>query len=249
MTSTKFKNIKPLPPRLPATQFWGLCFIVWMVLQVPMARIPILFLSTWAHELGHGLGAVFTGGRFIELTVFPNFSGIAQTATVNDFQRVMVILLGLLGPCILGVIMIVLTRALNWYRITIVVLAVLLAMSQIWAADSFTRITLGGGTVILAFIAWKAPSQAVLYISHIIAIALCLNALTGFGYFFIGNAEVAGSLYRSDTGVMADLLFGPHWLWGGLIAALSVVILFAGVIFSDKWARRKDGRPSYKGFG
>jgi len=122
-------------------------------------------------------------------------------------------------------------------------------MSQIWAADSFTRIALGGGTVILALIAWKVPSHAVLYISHIIAIALCLNALTGFGYFFIGNAEVAGSLYRSDTGVMADLLFGPHWLWGGLIAALSVVILFAGVIFSDKWARRKDGRPSYKGFG
>ena len=249
MTSTKFKNIKQLPPRLPATQFWGLCFIVWMVLQVPMARIPILFLSTWAHELGHGLGAVFTGGKFIEITVFPNFSGVAQTATVNDFQRFMVILLGLLGPSLLGVLMIILTRALNWYRTAIIILAVLLAMSQIWAADSFTRMALGGGTVILALIAWKIPSQAVLYISHVIAIALCLNALTGFGYFFIGNAEVAGSLYRSDTGVMADLLFGPHWLWGGIIAALSVAILFAGVILSDRWARRKDGLSNYSGFG
>ena len=208
-----------------------------------------MFLSTWAHELGHGLGAVFTGGRFIELTVFPNFSGVAQTATVNDFQRAMVILFGLLGPSLIGVLMIVLTRALNWYRVAIVILAALLAMSQIWAADSFTRVTLGGGTVILALIAWKVPNHAVLYISHIIAIALCLNALTGFGYFFIGNAEVAGSLYRSDTGVMADILFGPHWFWGGVIAALSIVILFAGVILSDRWARRKDERPSYKGFG
>lgn len=249
MTVTKFKNIKPLPPRLPATQFWGLCFIVWMVLQVPMARIPILFLSTWAHELGHGLGAVFTGGKFIELTVFPNFSGIAQTATINDFQRGMVIVLGLLGPSLLGVLMIVLTRALNWYRVAIIVLAALLLLSQIWAADSFTRLALGGGTAILGLIAWKVPNQGVLYIAHITAIALCLNALTGFGYFFIGNAEVAGSLYRSDTGVMADILFGPHWLWGGLIAALSVVILFAGVILSDKWARRKDGLSSYSGFG
>jgi len=161
----------------------------------------------------------------------------------------MVILVGLLGPSLLGVLMIVLTRALNWYRIAIVVLAVLLAISQIWAADSFTRIALGGGTVILGLVAWKVPNQAVLYISHIIAIALCLNALTGFGYFFIGNAEVAGSLYRSDTGVMADILFGPYWFWGGIIAALSVVILFAGVILSDKWARRKDERPSYDGFG
>jgi len=160
-----------------------------MVLQFPLARIPILFLSTWAHELGHGLGAVFTGGKFIELTVFPNFSGVAQTATVNNFQRIMVILLGLLGPSLLGVLMIVLTRALNWYRISIFILAGLLVMSQIWAADSFTRMALAGGSVVLG-------------------------------------------------GVMADILFGPHWLWGGLIAALSVIILFAGVFFSDKWARR-----------
>ncbi len=214
-----------------------------------MARIPILFLSTWAHELGHGLGALVSGGKFIELTVFPNFSGVAQLATQNSFQELMAILLGLLGPSLLGVLMIVLTRALNWYRVAIIVLAALLAVSQIWAADSFTRIALGGGTVILAIIGWKVPSQAVLYIAHIIAIALCLNALTGFGYFFIGNAEVAGSLYRSDTGVMADLLFGPHWLWGGLIAILSVIILLAGVIFSDKWARRKDGLSDYSGFG
>ena len=249
MTSTKFKNIKPLPPRLPATQFWGLCFIVWLVLQVPLARIPIMFLSTWAHELGHGLGAVFTGGRFIKLTVFPDFSGLARTATETDFQRAIVILLGLLGPSLIGVLMIVLVRALNWYRVALIVLAVLLAMSQIWAADTFTRITLGVGTVVLGLAAWKVPNKALLYVSHIIAIALCLNALTGFGYFFIGNADIAGKNYRSDTGNMADILFGPHWLWGGLIAGLSIVILLAGVILSDKWARRKDERPSYSGFG
>ncbi len=249
MSVTKFKNIKPLPPRLPATQFWGLCFIVYLVLQVPIARIPIMFLSTWAHELGHGLGAIFTGGRFSELTVFPNFSGLAQTATSNDFQRVMVILLGLLGPSLLGVLMIVLTRALNWYRVAIVVLAVLLAISQIWAADSFTRTTLAVGMIVLALIAWKVPNQAVLYVSHILAIALCLNALTGFGYFFIGSGQVGGSVYQSDTAVMADILFGPYWFWGGIIAALSIIILFLGVVLSDKWARKKDDKLPSSRFG
>lgn len=233
-------NIKPLPPRLPATQFWGLCFIVYMLLQFPMVRIPILFLSTWAHEFGHGLGAIITGGDFRALTVFPNFSGVATTATTNEFQRAMVIIMGLLGPSLLGVLMIALTRALNWYRVALFVLAGLMLLSQIWAADMFTRTALGGGTIILGLVAWKMPNQWVLYIAHIIAIALCLNALTGFGYFFMGNAEVSGSLYRSDTGVLADILFPPHWLWGGLMAALSVIILVAGVMLSDKWARRHD---------
>jgi len=234
VTVIKFKKSKPLPSHLPATQF----------LQVPLIRLPISFLSTWVHELGHGLGAVFTGGRFIELTVLPNFSGIAQTVTTNDFQRAMVILIGLLGPSLLGILMIILTRGLNWSRAALIVLTGLLAMSQLWAADSFTRITLGSGTVILGFIAWKVPNHAVFYISHIIAIALCLDALTGFGYFFIGNAEISGSIYRSDSGVMADILGGPHWLWGGLIAALSIVILFAGVILSDRWARKKETTDS-----
>lgn len=249
MTSEKFKNIKPLPPRLPATQFWGLCFIVFMLLQMPLVRTPIMFTSTWAHELGHGLGAIFSGGKFIELTVFPNFSGLARTAKSTNFQQAVITIGGLLGPSLLGVLMIFMTRALNWYRIAIIVLAALFAMSQIWAADSFTRLALAGGTVILGLIAWKTPNQAVLYIAHIIAIALCLNALTGFGYFFIGNAEIAGSLYRSDTGKLSDVLGGPYWMWGGLIATLSILISVSGVIFSDKWARRKDGRSDYSGFG
>lgn len=246
MSKPKFQNIKQLPPRLPATQFWGLCFIVWLVLQMPFARIPIMFLSTWAHELGHGLGAIFTGGKFVDLIVMPNFSGLARTQTVNPFQRSMVILVGLLGPSLLGVLMIFLTRGLNWYRVAIIVLAALLAMSQIWAGDKFTRLALGGWTLVLVLIAWKVPSHILLYISHIIAIALCLNALTGFGYFFVGNADIAGTEYQSDTGVMADILGGPFWLWGALIAALSIVILLAGVILSDKWARKKDGptRPN-----
>ena len=232
-----YNNINPLPPRLPTTQFWGLVFIIWMVLQFPIARIPIQFLSTWAHELGHGLGALMTGGSFLKLTVFPNFSGVALTGTSNDFQRAMVIFVGLLGPSLLGVLMIFLTRALNAYRLAILGLAALLALSLIWAADTFTVVTLIGGAVILGGLAWKLPHLATLYLAHIIAIALCLNALTGFGYFFIGNAEIAGSLYRSDTGVLSDVIGGPYWMWGGLMVVLSVVILVGGVWLSDRIAQ------------
>jgi nitrate/nitrite transporter NarK len=64
-----------------------------------------------------------------------------------------------------------------------------------------------------------------------------LNALTGFGYFFIGNAEIAGSLYRSDTGVLSDVIGGPYWMWGGLMVVLSVIILVGGVWFSDRIAQ------------
>lgn len=245
MSVAQFKSAKPPTrqsvPRLPATQFWGLCVVVFMVLQFPLVRLPVMFLSTWAHEFGHGLGAVVTGGRFVELTVFPNFSGVAQTATSSDFSHAMVVVFGLLGPSLLGVFMIALTRAFSLYRLAILALAGLLALSLIWAADGFTLITLGGGAVIMGLMGWKLPDRILLYVAYVVAIALCLSALTGFGYFFMGNAEVAGDIYRSDTGVLADLWGGPHWLWGGLMVVLSVGILIIGVFLSDKWAR---GRSS-----
>ena len=230
------------PPRLPATQFWGLVVIIWMVLQMPVARIPIEFLSTWAHELGHGVGALITGGGFEALTVFPDFSGLARTLTTNDFQRAMVIFIGLLGPSLMGVLMIFMTRALHKSRLAVAVLAGLLALSLIWAADSFTVAILLIGAVILGVSAWKLPAQIIHYVAHIIAIALCLNALTGFGYFFIGNGEIGGSVYRSDTGVLSDVIGGPYWFWGMLMVVVSVAILVAGVWFSDRIANRSNAK-------
>ena len=238
--SIRYQNIRPLPPRLPAAQFWGLVVGVYFLLQLPFVRIPVLFLSTWAHEFGHGLGALVTGGSFRKLQVLRDFSGVATTATTTDFQRVMVIVFGLLGPSLLGVVLLFLTRALNWYRVAIILLAALLVLSQLWAADLYTRGVLAAFFVAAAVIAWKVPAKPVLYIAHIVAIALCLNALTGFGYFFMGNAEVAGRVYQSDTGVLASLLGGPYWLWGGIMVAASILLLALGVFVSDRWARSHD---------
>ncbi len=210
-----------------------------MMMQLPFVRLPVLFLSTWAHELGHGLGALMTGGRFLELTVYPDFSGVALTQTYGVVSRAAVIIVGLIGPSVLGVLMIGLTRGLGRYRLAMMGLSALLATSLIWAADLFTFAAVGAGALLTGLVGWMLPDRALLYVAYILAIALCLSALTGFGYFFIGNAEVAGAEYRSDTGVLADLWGGPYWLWGGLLALLSVGLLAVGVIASDRLARQR----------
>lgn len=243
MSVIQLKPAKQPLMRLPATQFWGLCVVIFMTLQIPFVRVPIMFLSTWAHELGHGAGAMMTGGEFDQLTIFPNFSGLARTASNSEFSRAATVIMGLMAPTILGVIMIVLTRALSFYRFTLLFLAALLALSLIWAANGFTFITLSVSAVVFALAGWKLPQRVLLYVTTIIAIALCLNALSSFGYFFVGGGEIGGRIYRSDTGVLADLWFGPHWLWGLWLAFVSIAILFTGVILSDKWARSRT-RPT-----
>ena len=232
-------NIRRLPPRLPAEQFWGLAFVTFLILQVPVLRMPIRFLSTWAHEMGHGLGAIIIGGEFISLQITERFGGLAVSQNAQTPLRAIGIAGGLLGPAILGAMTIVLVRGLNWYRVATGLLTVSLLLTQIWAADGFTRIVLGVAAVAFGLATWKLPNRPLLYLAHIVALAFSLDALTGFGYFFMGGGNVAGQMYRSDTGQMADLLGGPHWLWGGLLLVLSVVITVASVLLSDAWARRR----------
>ena len=240
MASYKVHNLnnQNRPPRLPAAQFWGLCFIVYLLIQFPLVRIPIVFLSTWIHELGHGLGAIFTGGEFKKLTIYPpSLSGTALTYTTHSFQKLSVLFLGLLAPSLLGVVMIFLTRGLSRYRLSLIILAVLLLVSQIWAADAFTRLALAFGASLIGAMAWKFPVNWLVYLTQILAIALCIDALTDFSYFFVGGGEINGQVMSSDTAKIGSILGGPYWLWGGVVTLLTIIILVFGVYFSDKWAR------------
>lgn len=65
------------------------------MLTMPARQVGILI-----HEMGHGLGAVFTGGVFSYLQLMPFQGGVAYTA--GGFVLV-ILLLGLWGPTLFGV--------------------------------------------------------------------------------------------------------------------------------------------------
>lgn len=56
--------------RIQPLTFWVLVALVWAAGQVPILGMPFLFLSTWVHELGHGLGAIMTGGHFAHMRLW-----------------------------------------------------------------------------------------------------------------------------------------------------------------------------------
>ena len=207
--------------------FWGLVAAVWAGMQVRYVGLPFAFLSTWAHELGHGMGAVITGGHFDHMIITKKFSGLAQTAVFGSFERIIVVAGGLLGPAIAGALMLMAARGLNLNRMALYILAALLFATAIfWAGDGFTRMgTLVIGCFVMA-IAVKGNAFICSILAHIIAISLCLSAVTRLDYFFVSNGKVEGKIHTSDTGTLADLIGGPHWFWGALLSVLSILILF-----------------------
>lgn len=84
-------------------------FIIWLLLPnvypplgpwVTMLTMPARQVGILIHEMGHGLGAILTGGVFSYLQLIPFYGGVAYTA--GGFSLI-ILLLGLWGPTLFGV--------------------------------------------------------------------------------------------------------------------------------------------------
>ena len=219
--------------RLHPVLFWALALGIWFATQIPIIGTPFVLLSTWVHEFGHGMGAIISGGRFDNMVIKPELSGLAHTYTGSDFARVIVLLGGLLGPACAGAVMLILSRRFGFSKLALLLLtAALLATALFWAGDMFTRVTVFGFGVVVGFIALRTNPLIRTLCAHIIAIAFCLNAVTGFRYFFMSQANVGGYSVQSDTGALATIIGGPHLFWAIVPSLLSVIILLATFHFS-----------------
>ena len=245
MQENKFRDAA-LTTRLHPALFWALVLGIWFAAQVPIIGTPFVLLSTWVHEFGHGMGAIISGGSFDNMVIKPELSGLAHTYTGSDFARVTVLLGGLLGPACAGAIMLILSRRFGFSKLALLLLtAALLATVIFWAGDMFTRMTVLGFGVVVGFIALRTNPLIRTLCSHIIAIAFCLNAVTGFRYFFMSQAKIGGYSVQSDTGALAELIGGPHLFWAIVPSLLSVLILLAAIYFSSG-LRKTPKAPSFK---
>lgn len=189
-----------------------------------MLGLPFVLLSTWVHELGHGLGAIVSGGRFESMIITPGLSGLAHTFSGSDFERIIVLLGGLLGPSIAGAVMLVLSRRMGLNRLALYLLAgALLVTVVFWAGDMFTRVTVLSFGVAVTAMALMGHSALRHLFAHIIAISFCLNAVAQLDYVFMRNANVGSYAGQSDTGALADII-GGHMFSGPSLSALCLYL-------------------------
>jgi hypothetical protein len=227
------KDLRARLETMSPPTFWALVFFIWLFTQMGPVGIPFRFLATWVHEMGHGIGAIISGGDFTSFIVTPNLSGVAKTNTSNNTQRLIVLFLGLLGPSMTGGLMLILTRRYKLGHICVFIIAsALLISGVIWAGNVFSRITLIFAGLILAVIVIRGSRFIQGITAYIIAISLCLNALTDFGYFFMKGGNIAGVPMMSDTSHLREILGGPHLMWASIVAGLTLLILYAAFRFS-----------------
>jgi hypothetical protein len=230
----------PLERRTLARAFWAAVAATLVLYFVPYGRMvlyPFSLLSTWAHEMGHGLAALMVGGRFASLHLFADLGGVAYTYRPDTLTAPAVIAAGgLLGPAVAGGLTVLFSARPRLARTTLYVLALLLLASLVlWVRNPFGMAAVAGLGLGFGAVARYGGDRLKLLLGQFTGIQLALGSLSTFDYMFTRGFVRGGVAQVSDTQAIAEALFLPYWFWGGVVALLSLLIL--GGAFWLAWVR------------
>jgi len=212
-----------------------------------LLNYPFRLLLTIVHELGHGLAALLTGGRFLSFVIYPNGAGLAHTA---GGWRLVVIPAGYLGVALFGATLIVLGRSHRWARTALAVIGLLMmvlslryGLPAIFSTDFLSGLlTTVSGVIfggLFLWVAMKATPGWIIFLIHLIAIQAVLTAFSDlFGLMGLSARFLA--MPASDARSMAELTFIPALVWAGLWA-LEALALIGGAIWLT-WLTPRNGR-------
>ena len=224
-------------------------FIVIALPSLPLGNYlvyPFMILTTWFHEMGHGLTALMLGQEFEELRIYADGSGLALSRVdvdLSPFSRATIAAGGPLAPCLFGSALIMASAHERLWRPTLWVMSgVIFASVIIYVRTAVGFSVLPLTALGIALIAWKAPPGIVRFTLQFLGLLGAMSMLRDFNYLFTEEGVIGGQRMLSDTGQMEEALFLPHWFWAAIILVVSAVMVGA----SFKYALAERHRPKPK---
>ncbi len=233
-------------PGSQAEQIGRLLLAVIVVLVLPALPFgtylmyPFVILTTWFHEMGHGLTAVLVGQHFEQLRIYANGSGVAESFVAADASPLTLAAIaagGPLAPTVAGAGLIIASaHAKLWRPVLWLVAAAIFASVIIYVRSAVGYAVLPLVGALLALIAWRAQAGFARFTLQFLGVLAAMSMLQDFNYLFTEEALINGQRIVSDTGQIEDALFLPHWFWAGLILAVSALMIGASLRYalSDK---------------
>lgn len=217
--------------------FAVLTIIAWQTEIGSLALLPFTLLSTWWHEMAHGLTASLFGADFNRLVIFANGSGYAETSGgLWAIPQAIVSAAGLLGPTIAGCAMILASRSRRATRIALLGLAAALVISTlIWVRSVTGWIVLPAFALASLFVALRAREKWQRVAVEFLGVQGAVSVYQDLGYLFSPGGVMGGQMVRSDTGKIADALFLPYWFWGGAITVAIVAMVWKSLQIAGRY--------------
>jgi len=220
------------------SQLWGLIISATLIVvlwQLPFGRhiiYPFTILSTWFHEMSHGLTAWALGAEFSDLKLYSSGSGVARYSyssplLFGNIGHALVAAGGPLGPVLAGALFIRMGYYPHLVRWGLFIFSSLLLLSVIlWVRTTFGILMILATGVVIGLIAIFSNIHWQRFALQFLGVQACISSYQQLDYLFTYEVNIAGNTMLSDTGQIADYLGGSHWFWAILITVFSIWLLY-----------------------
>lgn len=202
---------------------------VYQISALNFLAYPLYMLSTLVHEMGHGIGALLTGGSFDSFTMHTDGSGLAHVRPVSELATAFGCAAGLVGPPFVGALYLVVGRRAKLARIALAATGLFFVLAIVlWVRGAFgISFTAVVATACLA-IAWRASAETARVVLLFLASQLALATFSDRGYLFmdyVSGEMTGGATTPSDVKIMEMAIGMPYWFWGIVCGAFSVAVI------------------------
>ncbi len=205
--------------------------VFFILYQIPFGHYiqwPFVIITTFVHEMGHGLTAILTGGNLLRIEVYQNSSGLAFIQGQPGWRQAAVAAGGLLAPSIVGGLFIIAGKSRKASSFTFLLFSIfILICCALWVRSIFGLLILLPTGLLFLFLSKKGSTRLQHFIIQFIGVHMLVDTFTRtMRYLFSSSAFVAGQKRHSDSEMVAQHLFGSHLMWACIIAALAVLIFY-----------------------
>ena len=210
--------------------FAGLVFFVLSLFPLgQMIQWPFVILTTFIHELGHGVTAILVGGKFVQMELYSDAAGLARMQIpAGGWRSALVSAGGLLAPSIFGGVLILAGRSATVSSRVLLILSMLILLScVVWVRTVFGLVVMGIVGLVFLWLARKRHPGLHQLLIQFIGVHMLVDTVTRtFGYLLSSGATVNGVARHSDSSAIAHAVGGSHLVWGLVIAIIALSIFY-----------------------
>ncbi|HSI74217.1 MAG TPA: M50 family metallopeptidase [Fimbriimonas sp.] len=195
--------------------------LVWAIPGVQMLMLPMQYLNTHLHELGHAFAAQISGGDVDMITVLADGNGATP---VTGGSMWLIGPAGYVGAAMIGAAVIWFSRTEKTAKNTLRLLAFFLALSMLlWVRGDFVGVISGIAWVGALFAASTfLHGNAILFAAQFIGLQQCLNSINAV--YTLLNLSAFNDVH-SDAKIMQNNTGVPAMVWAFGWCAFALVLV------------------------
>jgi hypothetical protein len=217
--------------------------ILWRIKYGDYILYPFTLVSTFVHELGHGLSAKIVGFYFEKLEMSSDGSGIAIFYHPEDASRLDLAFVSFMGPMsgpFLGSIFIILRSFNLTSKVLYFFIFVLMLTGMLYIGNFFGYFFIISMIIILVLVLKMNPIIQTFFVD-MLGTQICIGIYHDLEYLYTYEVEAMnGKMILSDTGAIQRVLILPHWFWATFMLVVSTLMLLGSLWISFKKSNHED---------